>query len=55
MKEDRYMLIHMNKDVYRFNCIPRAKMYAQYNCRGTNEFYIIVDTMENIVIDSWSN
>lgn len=54
MEKGKYMLIHMCKNVYRFDSLIRAKLYAIMQCRGRYEFYIIVDTVENKVVDNWS-
>lgn len=54
MEEKPYMLIHLDKNVYRFKCLWEAQNYAKRNCRGSYEFYIIVDTKENKVISKWS-
>ena len=54
MEKGRYMLIHMNQDVYRFNLATRAELFAVMRCRGKREFYIIVDTEKNEVIRKWS-
>ena len=54
MQKKRYMLIHNNKDVYRFKTLTSAFLYAVSNCRGNNEFYIIVDTWRNNVVYNWS-
>lgn len=48
------MLIHMDEFVYRFECLERAKDFAIRVCRGSYNFYIIVDTEENVVVESWS-
>lgn len=54
MKKDRYMLIHMDKYVYRFIWLGIANYYAKTFCRGSNEFYIIVDVEKNKVVKKWS-
>lgn len=53
MEKGRFMLIHMDKIVHRFDSLRRAILYAMGNCRGSHEYYIIVDTVENKVIDKW--
>ena len=54
MVKARYILIHKDKYVYRFNQIDDAKDYGMKHCRGSYEFYIIVDTEEDQVVYSWS-
>lgn len=48
------MLIHICKGVFRFDSLIWAKLYAIMHCRGRYEFYVIVDTVENKVVDEWS-
>ena len=54
MEKEKFMLIHMDKNVHRFDSLRRAILYAMEHCRGSHEYYIIVDTVENKVIDKWS-
>lgn len=54
MEKNRYMLIHMDRKIRRFESIEAAKGYALCHCRGNYEFYIIVDTLENEVVYRWS-
>jgi hypothetical protein len=54
MKKDRYMVIHMDKYVYRFNWLATASYYAKAFLRGSHEFYIIVDLETNEVVESWN-
>lgn len=54
MKKDRFMLIHMDKNVHRFKWLSEAMRYAIINCRGNYEFYIIVDTQNDEVVYKWS-
>lgn len=53
MEKGRYMLIHMDKYVYRFKWRSQAFRYAGINCRGAFEYYIIVDTEKDEVIGRW--
>lgn len=53
METDRYMLISNNKNIRRYRFLTNAIKYAKNNCRGANEFYIIVDTAENYVVTRW--
>lgn len=48
------MLIYMDKYVYRFNWLVTARNYAKMRCRGTYEFYVIVDVEKNEVVEKWS-
>lgn len=48
------MLIYRDRYVYRFESLSQAKDYAINNCRGSFEFYVIVDTEEDTVVESWS-
>ena len=48
------MLIHMDEYVYRFTWQMQAYLYAVENCRGKHEYYIIVDTEKNEVVDRWN-
>lgn len=54
MEKGRYMLIHMDEYVYRFTWQMQAYLYAVENCRGKHEYYIIVDTEKNEVVDRWN-
>lgn len=47
------MLIHMDKYVYRFNWLEAARYYAQVHCRGSYEFYIIIDVETDEVVEKW--
>lgn len=55
MNKDRYMLIHLDTYVYRFKSMPEAQSYANANCCGIYEFYIIVDTWEDKVVEVWNS
>lgn len=48
------MLIYMDKIVHRFATLQLAQDYAKLHCRGTYEFYVIVDTEKDEVVDKWS-
>lgn len=48
------MLIHVDKYVYRFNEYEQAESYGVKYCRGSYEFYIIVDTEIDVVVYRWS-
>ena len=48
------MLIHKGKFVYRFKYLSEAVRYAICHCRGSYEFYVIVDTERDEVVNSWS-
>lgn len=48
------MLIHKDTYVYLFDSLEQAKDYAAIYCRGSYEFYIIVDKVENEVTYKWS-
>lgn len=54
MKKDRYMLIHMDEEIRRFADVEQAKSFAQCHCRGSYEFYVIVDTEDDRVVNKWS-
>lgn len=54
MEKGRFLLIHMDKYVYRFKWLTEAQRYAVSHCRGSYEFYIIVDTEKDEVVNSWS-
>lgn len=54
MKKGRYILIHKNKYVYRFKWLTTARRYAIKNCRGSYEFYVIIDLQKDEVVDSWN-
>lgn len=47
------MLIHMDKNVHRFRYLKQAKLFAVDNCRGSHEFYIILDTEKDKVVCRW--
>lgn len=53
MKKGRYILVHLDKKIYRFNWLKQAKCYAISNCHGTGDFYIIVDTKKDEVVCKW--
>lgn len=53
MEKDRFMVIHMDKYVYRFNWLVTASYYAKVCLRGSHEFYVIVDLETNEVVESW--
>lgn len=55
MNRKRYLLVHMDSGVYRFRCLWCAKVYAKKHCRGKCEFYVIIDTWKNEVVDKWSH
>ena len=50
MEKGRYMLIHMDRNVYRFKWYHQALRYAKARCHGIDEYCIIVDTIENKVV-----
>lgn len=54
MEKDRFLLIHMDKNVRRFKSIASAINYTKKYCRGNYEFYVIVDTEEDKVVCKWS-
>lgn len=54
MKTRRYILIYMDRYVYRFAWLELARRYAKKHCRGSYEFYVIVDTEKDEVVDKWS-
>lgn len=54
MEKGKYMLIHMDRHVYRFKYLWEAQRYASIHCRGSYEFYVIVDTKEDKVVCKWS-
>lgn len=54
MEKGEYLLIHKDKYVYRFKRRIDAQRYAICNCRGSYEFYVIVDLEKNEVISRWS-
>lgn len=53
MEKDRFMLIHNDEFVYRFKWLELAKLYAIGHCRGSYEFYIIIDTERDRVVYKW--
>lgn len=54
MEKGKYMLIHMDKNVHRFKWLSEAQRYAICHCRGSYEYYVIVDTEKDKVVDKWS-
>lgn len=54
MEKKRYMLICMNKYIYRFEEYEQAETFAVKNCRGIYQYYIIVDTLLDEVLYQWS-
>lgn len=48
------MLIYMDKYVYRFKWLTQAQRYAASYCRGIGNYYIIVDTERNNVVNTWN-
>lgn len=54
MENERFVLVHMDKYVYRFECLSQARIYAYNNCRGKYEYYVIVDLEKNVVVTKWS-
>lgn len=48
------MLIHMDRKIRRFDNQEQAESYALCHCRGSYEFYIIVNTEEDEVVYRWS-
>jgi hypothetical protein len=54
MEKERYMLIHMERDVFRFDTLRKAQLYALRHCRNSYQFYIIVDTKIDEVVYKWS-
>ena len=53
MEKERYMLIHVDKYVYRFKWLTQAQRYALIHCRDSFGYYIIVDTVEDKVVYKW--
>lgn len=53
MKEERFILIHLDKYVYKFSYLSQAKRYAIINCRGPFDFYIIVDLEKCEIVLKW--
>ena len=53
MKKGRFLLMHVDRYVYRFESLMEAQLYAYYNCRGSYEFYVIVDLEEDRIVSSW--
>lgn len=53
MKKGKYMLIHKDKNVYRFSKLSDAMVYAREHCRGNYDFYVIVDTEMDMVVEKW--
>ena len=53
MEEGRYMLIHNDKEVRRFQFYTDAHIYAFANCHGAYDFYVIVDLEEGKVVEEW--
>lgn len=53
MEKGKYLLIHKDKYVYRFECLSEAQSYAINHCQGDFEYYIIVDLEKNEVVGSW--
>lgn len=47
------MLIHNDKDIYRFKWYTQAQRYAIVNCRGNGNRYLIIDTEKDKVLDNW--
>lgn len=54
MEKNRFMLVHNNEFVYRFESLIAARSFAEINCRRNYNYYIIVDTVEDKVVASWS-
>lgn len=54
MKKGRFILIHNDTFVYRFEFLVLAERYASSFCRGIYEFYVIVDTEKDEVASRWS-
>lgn len=53
MEKERYMLIHNDSTIYRFKYHSEALRYATMHCRDSYEFYIIVDTEKDEVVNRW--
>lgn len=53
MEKDRFMVIHLDKYIYRFNRKVTASNHAKTFLRGSYEFYIIVDLKTNKVVERW--
>lgn len=53
MERGRFILIHNNKDIYRFNWLTQAQRFAIAHCRRAYEFYAIIDTQEDKVVSRW--
>ena len=54
MEKGKFMLIHMDKYVYRFKYLSEAQRYAICKCRGNYEFYVIVNLEKDEVVVAWS-
>lgn len=54
MEKDRYMLIHLDRDIYRFKSQMLAESYGERRCRGPYEYYVIVDTEKDEVVYRWN-
>lgn len=48
------MLIHKDSDVHRFKWLLQARHYARKHCRGNYEYYVIIDTRKDEVVEQWS-
>lgn len=54
MEKERYLLIYMDRYVYRFKWLTQAQRYAVSCCRGIDGHYIIVDTERDDVVGEWT-
>lgn len=53
MEKGRFLLIYMDRNVYRFKYLTQAKRYAICNCRDPYNYYVIVDLEKDEVILKW--
>lgn len=51
MEKGKYMLIYKDETVYRFKNLKKAQRYARCLCHHNYEFYIIIDTEKDEVLD----
>lgn len=52
-EKGRFLLIHNDEYVCRFKTMLEAKTYAQKNCRGSHDFYIVVDLEIDAIVKTW--
>lgn len=53
MEKDKFVLIHNDERIYRFKSLEEAKTFGACCCRGSYNYYAIIDMERNVVVYKW--